>query len=405
MPPHSLSSDLSRLETPPRWAEAPALTAGDLRARFDLTGSMTIGVEEELMLLDPETLLLAPEIERVLAAVDGDKRFTRELRCAQLEIVTAPFASVAECASQLVAARRALVERLRGEIRIAAAGTHPVSTDWGAISDAERYRTLSEEYTWAARRSLPCGFHVHVAVGGADRTLAVYNALRSYLPEIGALAANSPFFEGEETGLCSIRPKLVDALPRSGTPPRFRSWEELAELVAWGRRGGLFPDTTHFWWDLRLHPGYGTLELRVADAQTRPADAAAVAALFQCLAASLAERWDAGERLPVHRTHRIRENAWRALRYGVRGFFVDLDTGEAVPVRERIAGLLDGLLPVARRLGCDAELVAAGSLLVGNGADRQRYVAEREGLDGLLRWLVTETETSAFEREPAWVLG
>jgi carboxylate-amine ligase len=181
-------------------------------------------------------------------------------------------------------------------------------------------------------------------------------------------------------------------LPRSGVPPSFADWDDFARYVAWGWRGGLFPDATHLWWDLRPHPGHGTLELRVADAQTYLVDTAAIAAVAQSLAAHLAELWDTGEPLAVHPTHRIRENAWRALRYGVRGFLVDLDTGTAMPTRERLLGLIQRLRASARRLGCDDELLDASALVAGNGADRQRYVAEREGLSGLVRWLADETE-------------
>jgi carboxylate-amine ligase len=386
------------LEPPPAWQATPALSADDYRERFEHTGPNTIGLEEELMLIDPATLGLAPFVEEVLAAFDGDSRFTRELRRAQLELTTVPCHTVGESCEELRETRADLVERLAGQVRIAAAGTHPVSTDWGELSEGERYRQLIEEYTWMGLHGLPCGLHVHVAVGGAERTLAVYNAMRSYLPEIGALAANSPFLAGQDTGLASIRLKLTEQLPRAGIPPEFPTWEDLAEFVAWGRRGGLFPDMRHFWWDLRLHPGYGTLELRVADAQPSMADVGAVAALFQSLVAHLAERWDAGERLPVHPTHWIRENAWRGLRYGVHGIYVDLDTGRPTPIRERLSALNEELAPAARRLGCEDELLGGQALLAGNGADRQRYVADREGFDGLVRWLVEETEGAAADQ-------
>src|SRR2546427_565244 len=207
--------DPSALEPPPAWQATPALSADDYRERFERTGPNTIGLEEELMLIDPATLSLAPFVEEVLAAFDGDSRFTRELRRAQLELTTAPCHTVGESCEELREARADLVERLAGQVRIAAAGTHPVSTDWGELSEGERYRQLIEEYTWMGLHGLPCGLHVHVAVGGAERTLAVYNAMRSYLPEIGALAANSPFLAGQDTGLASIRLKLTEQLARA----------------------------------------------------------------------------------------------------------------------------------------------------------------------------------------------
>jgi carboxylate-amine ligase len=378
-------------EASPDWPSSPKLTADDYRRVFDSVRPGTIGVEEELMLLSPGALDLEPANERVLDKVGRDSCFRPELRASQIEIITSVCTSAAEIAAELESARRTLIAATEGIARIAAAGTHPFSADWGEVTAAERYRMLEDEYAWAARRSMVCGLHVHVAVGGAQRSLSVFNALRSFLPEIAALAANSPFFEGEDTGLCSIRPKL-NHFPRTGVPPAFASWEEFTAFVDWGRDGGLFSDGTFFWWDLRPHPVHGTLELRAADSQTRVEDAAAIAAFVQCLAAWLAQRHDDGESLPAHEPHWIAENSWRAMRYGVNGFLVDLDSAHCEPTRERVTRLLDEIDDHARRLGCEDELAGVRVLLAGNGADRQRYVAEREGLDGLVRWLVRETQ-------------
>lgn len=392
MPKPPLPSDPHALLDAPVWRDADVVSADECRVRFDESSEFTVGVEDELMLLDADTLELAPVIDHVLAEVEEDARFTKELRTAQLEIVTPVCATAAAACEELTDARRVLVERLRGAVALAAAGTHPFSTDWGTITKGDRYRAIADEYTWAARRSLACGLHVHVAVPGAERALAVYNALRSYLPELAALGANSPFIEGSDSGLCSIRPKLNEAFPRAGIPPHFGSWEELVAFVDWGRAGGLFPDASHFWWDLRPHLTHGTLELRAADAQTRVEDAAAIAALFQALVYRLAERWDAGERLPVHDTHKINENAWRAYRYGVRGWLVDLDTGEPEPTRDRLERLVSEVEPAATRLRSAHQLRHVRTLLAGNGADRQRYVHERDGMRGLAEWLVRETQ-------------
>jgi carboxylate-amine ligase len=347
------------------------------------------------MLLDPETLTLAERIDEVLARTGSDTVYHPELRASQIEIVTPVRRTAAAICRDVATARAALIDRAGDIARIAAAGTHPFTTDWGDVSQGERYRAIEDEYTWASRRSLVCGLHVHVGIGGADRSLAVYNALRSFLPEIQAVAANSPFFEGEDTGLCSVRPKLNGSLPRTGIPPAFASWDEFVSLVSWGARGRLFPDASFLWWDLRPHLRYGTLELRAADSQTSVEDVGAITAFVQSLAQWLADRWDRGERLPVDETHRIEENAWRAVRYGVAGQLVDLDTGTREPVRERIARLLVHLEPAARRLDCEVELAGVRALLAGNGADRQRYVHERDGLQGLVEWLVRETERSA----------
>jgi glutamate---cysteine ligase / carboxylate-amine ligase len=379
------------LEPGTPWETSPALTLDVCRAAFDRSSSYTIGVEEELMLVFPDSFDLAPVNESVLSWLAGTPGFAPELRASQIEIVTPVCRTPAEVEAALTASRRVLIDTVGDRLGVMAAGTHPFARDFGRLSESTRYRLIEDEFRWAARRALICGLHVHVGVGGADRTLAVYNALRSYLPEIAAIAANSPFFEGEDTGLCSIRPKLAEALPRTGVPPAFPSWADFVEFVRWGRRGGLFPDSTYFWWDLRPSIAHGTLELRVADAQTRIEDAVGIAALVQAMAAWLGDAFDRGEPLPVHESHRIAENSWRALRDGVRGHLVDLDTGCREPTRDRLARLLERIAPAAEQLGSGAELDAVGVLLAGNGADRQRYIASNEGVSALVPWLVAET--------------
>jgi carboxylate-amine ligase len=380
-----------------KWAVGREPTVEACVAAFDHATSFTIGAEEELMLLDRATSDLAHDVKSVLAGVASDRRFAPELRAAQLEIITPVCASAADVCRELRSARRDLIALLPERYRLLAAGTHPVTTSWGEITDGERYAQIADEYVYAATRTLVCGLHVHVAVGGAERALAVYNGLRSFLPELAALAANSPYFEGRDTGMCSIRPKLNELYPRSGIPPVFRTWEEFVDFVRWGRSGGLFPDASHFWYEMRPHPAYGTIEIRVADTQTRVEDASAFVALVQALVAWLADRYDSGETLPVHETHMIKENAWRAHRYGVNGWLVDLDTGDPEPTRERLARLVSVLEPYAARFGSDESLPSTRTLLAGNGADRQRYVVCRQGLSQLTSWLAEETERSAFD--------
>jgi glutamate---cysteine ligase / carboxylate-amine ligase len=383
------------LSAAPTWAARPPLTAAGAAAAFEHEQPFTIGVEEELFLIDAETLELAPAAEDVLPLLSSDGRFARELRPSQLETVTRVCTTAGDACRELALARRDLAAAAGGRYRMLASGTHPFSRSWGGVTNGARYKEIADEYTWAAQRSLACGLHVHVAVTGAERALAVYNALRSYLPELAALGANSPYFEGRDLGMSSIRPKLNDAFPRSGVPPSFSTWDELIRFIDWGRTGGLFPDATHFWWELRPHLVHGTIEIRVADTQTQIADATAIVAVIHSLVACLSDRYDARGSLPVHPTHWIAENAWRAHRYGVRGWLVDFDTGGQEPARDRLSRLLTDLEPYAERVGSREELEAARALLAGNGADRQRYVCRREGLRGLVAWLARETERSA----------
>jgi glutamate---cysteine ligase / carboxylate-amine ligase len=378
------------------WPETEPLTEAACRARFEEVSPFTLGIEEELMLVDPVTLNLSPSNGSVTSLFPEDGPYRRELRAAQIEIVTSVCSTAREACRELATARATLVDRLDGQLRLLSAGTHPTCSenDWGEVSDGARYQQLAGEYEWAARRTLVCGLHVHVAAGGAERSLAVYNALRSYIPIFAALAANSPYFEGRDTGLASIRPKLNEAFARAGIPPVFPDWLSYLELINWGRSGGLFPDASHFWWDLRLHPAYGTIELRAADVQTRVEDNAAIAALFQAIVIWLAKRFDAGEELTPDDHFRVHENHWRALRHGVSGWLVDYVTGEKIATRTYLVRLLDQLQGVISEYDLGDLLADIGVLIAGNGAERQRYVVAREGLAGLTPWLVRETEVT-----------
>jgi glutamate---cysteine ligase / carboxylate-amine ligase len=348
---------------------------------------MTVGLEEELMLLDPTTHDLAPRARDVLERLDGDPRFVPEMPAAQLEIVGPPAATVGEAAAAIRAARADLAAGADGLARLAGAGVHPFAAAEGVLMRGERYEAILAEYGPVARRQLVFGLHVHVAVGGADRALAVFNALRGHLPELAALGANAPFYEGVDTGLASMRPKLCDILPRQGVPPAIGSWEELAAAFAWAQRAGTMADASQWWYEARLHPRHGTVEVRVPDTQATVAETAALAAVVHALVGRLAERFDAGERLPCPATWRVAENRWSACRHGLDGQLADLETGDSQPTRERLAALLDELGPAAQRLGCAAELAAARGLVDANGAQRQRAVAAERGVTGVAAWL------------------
>lgn len=375
-------------------------TADELRAAFDAPRALTVGIEEELMLLDPETYDLVPCAQRILEVIGDDRRFKLELPAAQLEIVLPPRRTVAEAASGLAAARRTLTEMTEGMVRPAAAGVHPFAAPEGEINRGERYELTLAEYASVARRQLVCALQIHVAVGGADRTLAVYNGLRSHLPELAALAANAPFHAGGDTGLASVRPTIAETLPRQGVPPAISSWDEYAEALRWGEAAGAVPEARRWWWELRPHPVFGTLELRVPDAQSTVVAAGGVAAFAQSLVGWLAERHDTGEKLLEAPTWRIEENRWSAARHGVEGKMADLRGGERRETRARLHELIDSVGPTARRLGCEAELTVAQRLVEVNGAMRQREVASREGLLGLARWLADEYSSCVEEHPP-----
>jgi carboxylate-amine ligase len=336
-----------------------------VRDAFEQATPFTVGLEEELMLLDAGTLDLAPRATEALDALGRDPRFKLEMPAAQLEIVTAPHGTVAEAAGELAAARAALAT---AGLRLAGAGAHPFASGTGPLNPGERYRRIGAEYATIANRQLVFGLHVHVAVPGADRALAVYNALRSYLPELAALAANAPFYEGRDSGLASVRSRISGLLPRQGVPPAFATFEDYERALEWCG----FDDPRQWWWELRLHPALGTLEVRVPDTQRTVEDTAAIATVAHALVVRLAERHDAGERLQPAESWRIDQNRWSACRHGLDGRMRDFVTGELQPTRTRVAALLDEL---------------GVAMPAGDGAARQRAVAADRGLRGLVAWL------------------
>jgi carboxylate-amine ligase len=372
-------------------------SADKVRDIFDAPTPFTVGIEEELMLLDPDTLDLAPVGSRLKQRIPTDGRFKVEMPEAQFEIASPPLRNAAHAAEFLHAARTDLAREADGLAKLACSGVHPFADEEGQLNAGERYKRVHEEYGGIARRQLAFGLQVHVAVRPAERALAVYNGLRTHLPELLALAANSPIYRGVDTGLAAVRPKLCELLPRQGVPPHLASWDEYATALQWGARAGALPDPGVWWWELRPHPSFGTLEVRVPDAQRTVEDAAAIVATVHALAARLADE-EAPQRdssaSPIP-TWRIEENRWQALRHGLDGTIADLWTGEPTPTRTRLHALLDTLEPYADELDSASHLAHARTLIARNGADRQREVHAGGGIRALTEWLV-----GGFEEAP-----
>ena len=367
-------------------------TGSELRACFDAVAPLTVGLEEEVMLLDPQTLDLAPAALQLLEELGEDPRFKSELPAAHLELATQPHTSPAEAVAELAQARAGLLAAAGDRWRVCAAGVHPFAAVEGELNSGPRYERMPREYGSIARRQLVASLQVHVAAGGADRTLAVYNALRSYLPEVAALAANAAFYDGRDTGMASVRPTLCELLPRQGLPPAIASWDAFAESLEWGRRAGAVPDPGFWWWELRPHVHFGTLEVRAPDAQATVEDAAGVAAFVHCLVAWLCARHDRGEPLPVHDTWRIAENRWSAARFGLEGQMADLASGQLEQTRTRIAALLEELRPLDR----DGLLPHAKALLASPGYARQRAAAANGGTHAVTKSLADRFPPTTF---------
>lgn len=349
----------------------------ELRGVFDATDRLTVGIEEEVILVDSRSGCPAPVAEEVVVGAH-DPAIKSELPSCQVELVTRPHRTVEGAIRELTEARLMLAAACGSSVEPIAAAVHPW-TPSVPLNRSERHRRIEREFGEVARRQLVGSLQVHVAVGSADATLAVHDALRGRLPDIAALAASAPFHEGRDVGLASVRPLICGQLPRQGVPPAIGSWSRFAAEMSWGGFDGPAADPRMWWWELRPHLLHGTLEVRVPDVQASLGAAEAVVRTVHALVGHLLERHEAGQVLDVPETWRIEENRWRALRDGVHGELLDLVTGEPVLTRRRLAQLLDTIEPHAGDGGLDG----ARALLSGNGADDLRAV----GVTGSVRLL------------------
>jgi carboxylate-amine ligase len=371
---------------------------------FGTSDPYTLGVEEEYMLLDSETFDLVQHIDTVLAAVQGhelEPRINAELMQSVIEIATPVCHTAGDVAEQLYRLRSYVCEVARAEgMRVGSAGTHPFSLfERQRITAKDRYRALVDQMQYIARRELIFGLHVHVAVDDPEKAIQVVNALIGHLAELVALSASSPFWRGEATGLRSSRHMVFAAFPRSGPPPRFRNYADYAAVVGQLERTGCIADYTHIWWDIRLHPRLGTIEIRICDAVTQLDDVVAITAFCQALVKHYAERVEAGEEVPSFHRILTTENKWLAARYGLEAPVMDLVTWRRnrVPVSQIIRRTLKLAEPHARDLGSEAELAGIGEILArGNGADRQLRVfnANRDIVE-VVREIAALTEVAA----------
>ena len=349
----------------------------------NFTGTpFTIGIEEELMLLDSESLDLSQGIERVLANVpeESSGQVKHELFKSVLEIATKPCAGVGEAAAELADLRR-MVSGVAGGLgmSVGAAGTHPFAR-WGdqEIVDTPRYKQLVANLGFIAKRELIFGTHVHVGIDSPDKAIYVADGIRRYLPLLLALSANSPLWEGYSTGLMSARTPIFRAFPRVGVPPHYGSWEIYSHRVEQMMRGGAIEDYTYMWWDVRPHPNLGTVETRIFDQATRLEDTAAFAALTQSISHRFATLFDEGEPLVEQPWELIDDNKVRAAVHGMGGELVDFARGHHVAARDLAERLLGELEPNAAELGCSAELERVQTIVEeGTGATRQvAFLAE-----------------------------
>jgi glutamate---cysteine ligase / carboxylate-amine ligase len=340
----------------------------------------TVGIEEELMILDASSLDLVNAIDSILGEDPESGQIKPELLESVLEIATSPCRDVPQAAGELASLRALVRDRAREKgLAVGSAGTHPFARweDQRVVSD-DRYRGLIRSLGFVARQELVFGMHVHVGMADPEETVHVANALRPYVPLLIALSANSPLWRGQPTGLMSSRVPIFRAFPRVGLPPRFDGWADFERRVQRMSDSGLIEDYTFLWYDVRPHPRLGTIEVRAMDSQTRVEHTAALSALVVSLVKLLVERFQAGagER-PEPPWEILDENRWLAARHGLEAELFDEVSGERRGVRELTEELLEELQPHASELGCEAELDGVRDLLTaGNGAARQQMVYE-----------------------------
>jgi glutamate---cysteine ligase / carboxylate-amine ligase len=379
-----MESDGKQIYPPSITGKGSRFAAGGsvLDHAFGKSDPYTLGVEEEYMLLDAETFDLVQHIDTVLAAVAGHELepvINAELMQSVLEIATPVCHTPGEVAGQLRQIRGYVIGVAREQgMRVGSAGTHPFSLfERQRITAKDRYRSLVDQLQYIARRELIFGMHIHVAVDDAEKAIQVVNGLVPQLGPLLALSASSPFWRGEPTGLHSSRQMVFAAFPRSGPPPRFNDYADYAEVVGQLEKTGCIADYTHIWWDIRLHPRLGTIEIRICDAVTRMEDVVAIVAYCQALVKLYSERFDSGDEIPSYHRILTTENKWLAGRYGLEAPLMDLATGRRnrIPVAQLIRRTLKEIEPHARELGSDRELQGIEEILrKGNGADRQLRV-------------------------------
>lgn len=359
---------------------------------FGGSDPFTVGVEEELMICDGETLELSQSIDRILEIVPDDLpgQIKPELMQSVLEIATLPCRNLVEAAEQLRELRtqvRACGEKLG--LEIGAAGTHPSSKYLDQkFVEKERYQELARELSWIAQREIIFGTHIHVGIDDPEKAIYVADGMRGWLPLLLGLSSNSPLWQGRVTGMMSSRTPVFRAFPRIGVPPYYGSWEIYSHRVELMMNAGAIEDYTYLWWDVRPHPNLGTVELRVFDQQTRIEHTVGFAALAVSLAHRLSNRYDDGVPSVEHPWELIDDNKVRAAIVGIEGKLIDFTQGEEIDAAGMARGVIDTLCEDARELGCEQELRGLDDLIErGTGARRQLDWLDKHNGDikGLMR--------------------
>ena len=358
----------------------PLGNGSSTRIPFNGSPRPTLGVEMELQVLDPGSLDLTSRSCAILGRLGDHPKIKQELTQSTVEVITGICNTVAEAREDLTASLQELYG-LSDELgfTLASAGTHPFG-QWRnqEIFPNERYQDLVDRIQWPARRLLIYGLHVHVGLSSGEKAIAISNALTTYIPHLLALSASSPFMDFEDTGLASARSKVFEGMPTAGLPFRLHSWGEFQRFMNTLVRAGAIESVREIWWDIRPHPGFGTLEVRVCDAPSTLWELTALTALIQSLIVCMDDHYENGVPMKVLRPWIMRENKWRAVRHGLEAEIIVSNDGDQAPLRDHIAELIRTLEPYAAQLQCADELSGIGRILDdGASYERQRRTYAR----------------------------
>ena len=362
--------------------------------RFSESAPSTIGVEWELPLVDRATGDLTPRAPAVLAAVrerlDDPDRVTEELLTNTVEVVTGVHDTVGGATRELSGIIGEVIDAAEPlDAQVMCSGTHPFAQwDQQEITpDSEHYTTLIDRTRWWGRQMLIWGVHVHVGIDDRDKAVPIMNAMLGYVPHLQAFTASSPFWAGTDTGYASNRARMFQQLPTGGLPPQLGAWANFEEVVGDLVHTGVIDGVKDLRWDIRPSPGWGTIENRVSDGISTLHEVGAVTALVQCLVTACSDRLDAGETLPTMQPWFVRENKWRAARYGMDAEIITNVAGDERLVTDEVHDLVSRLDPVAERLGCQEELHHLDTMIE-RGASFQRQLAVAQENGGDLRAVV-----------------
>lgn len=383
-----------------------------MHIEFAKSERSTIGIEWEVAIVDRDSGELASVADRVLDRLSGPggephPHITHELLTNTVELVSGVHTRVADAVADLVGQLdevRAVLDEL-GAYELMCSGSHPFSQWYDqALTDKERYHKLIDRTRWWGRNMMIWGIHVHVGLEDRDKALPILDGLLAYVPHLQALSASSPFWAGVETGYASNRALMFQQLPTAGLPYPLADWAAYERYVDDLVRTGVIEDHTEARWDIRPSPKWGTLEVRVCDGVSTAREVAGIAALIQCLVEWMSERLDAGETLPVLQPWYVRENKWRAARYGMEAEIITDVAGTERLVGDDVRDLITTLAPVAHRLGCGPELQSLRDTLDG-GASYQRQLRVAHDSDGDLRAVVAHLTRELREGAPQRTAG